>query len=591
MQGGASGILLELDIFSQNQNDPPTDMEYEAAVRVFDSTGINIDNIARYATAIEERVVAFTTAGEEECAAEMQQAYYAILKHNTAQRQAAGPSSWTDKEQGDKGEGEVGELSDPSVHSICSALSEPGDTIDDPLPRFFKQLASLTNVQFQKLANFARKENWGASNSILKKYMEHTYEFLVIMERHKLWEFSCDGRQYLAFHTGLYDAYLEPLYAVFLQKEAWHQPASPSEMVRQQHARPFELVGWFGVLDMCERFRVPNRLLPQQANYLVAAVNASDFYYDPSITELHVNWEHIIDDIKANDIRRLDACPVLKDLPSNDARVTMLKGALDTARAMVRESFRTAVPQYFVRDKHSRRGEIQLLLPLFLNGFDQRPDLVLAVSKMRCALDGTLGCEYLGRTVLDLDSAYNNARQLCRIESEWLRPDCPRVAEGPSQPGSVQEGPPHARNVDSCNAMDLSVLRAECLPGSDSGRPLAARERCTWREFCMYLSFDVKQHRCTQYHTEAEFALCMETPDKRTPFQVCKYISCTNVDKKKCKSPCTFKHPEDDHFCMICATAPCTDPDQHRERETLSLGARKTKELFDQGYLIRRTAK
>jgi hypothetical protein len=56
---------------------------------------------------------------------------------------------------------------------------------------------------------------------------------------------------------------------------------------------------------------------------------------------------------------------------------------------------------------------MQLLLPVAPLARDQ-VELALAVDRLESV--------YLGRTVLPLDWAYNNARLLTRPDSDWLRP-------------------------------------------------------------------------------------------------------------------------------------------------------------------------
>jgi hypothetical protein len=75
----------------------------------------------------------------------------------------------------------------------------------------------------------------------------------------------------------------------------------------------------------------------------------------------------------------------------------------------LRWNYKTAIPQYTPRQKR-----IDLLLPLCLVN-DRDVDLALVVENC-----GNGNC--LGHTVLPLDWAYNNARLVCRPDSDWLTP-------------------------------------------------------------------------------------------------------------------------------------------------------------------------
>ncbi|MGH9217047.1 MAG: DUF3825 domain-containing protein, partial [Acidimicrobiales bacterium] len=71
------------------------------------------------------------------------------------------------------------------------------------------------------------------------------------------------------------------------------------------------------------------------------------------------------------------------------------------------------IPQFY-RDGKSGQGKMQLLLPVTLLRRDHA-ELALAVDRLDSGV-------YLGRTVLTLDWAYNNARLLTRPDTDWLKP-------------------------------------------------------------------------------------------------------------------------------------------------------------------------
>src|SRR5207247_7209034 len=102
-----------------------------------------------------------------------------------------------------------------------------------------------------------------------------------------------------------------------------------------------------------------------------------------------------------------------------------MQDALKVALKRVRWNFKTAIPQYF-----PTKNQMSLLLPLGLVR-DDIADLALVVER-------TPSGAYLGHTILPLDWAYNNARLVCRPNSDWLVPE--EIQQTPAaqpDPGSV----------------------------------------------------------------------------------------------------------------------------------------------------------
>ncbi len=74
----------------------------------------------------------------------------------------------------------------------------------------------------------------------------------------------------------------------------------------------------------------------------------------------------------------------------------------------VRTNYKIAIPQYY-------KGQIQLLLPLYLTSNSLNPDLALVLYKLN-------NKTYTARTCLTLQMAYNNARLIVQPQSDWLKP-------------------------------------------------------------------------------------------------------------------------------------------------------------------------
>lgn len=222
--------------------------------------------------------------------------------------------------------------------------------------------------------------NW----PILKSYIFHTFARLEQEDRSspgtKIAIGQEGSRPYACFNTGLVTSNQEEIFALFVGKDA------------AKDGRPWRLIGFHAASDnpMLGKFD----RLPDLAYY----------FDDPSVLlydrrcELYMDVDHILDD----NISRFP-----EELQGNKY---VARQSLDAARAQTQQrvyrNYKTAVPQF-------HRGSVQLLLPLCL----LRPnvaDLALVVSRNNM--------QYRGETVLTLDMAYNNARLLCRPDSEWLKP-------------------------------------------------------------------------------------------------------------------------------------------------------------------------
>ena len=86
-----------------------------------------------------------------------------------------------------------------------------------------------------------------------------------------------------------------------------------------------------------------------------------------------------------------------------------LEDAVDTARRRVRWNYKAAIPSYYPRD-----NAMSFLLPLCLLR-DNEADAALVVQL-------TPSGNYQGQTILTMRQAYQNARLICRPDSDWLTP-------------------------------------------------------------------------------------------------------------------------------------------------------------------------
>ena len=85
-----------------------------------------------------------------------------------------------------------------------------------------------------------------------------------------------------------------------------------------------------------------------------------------------------------------------------------LKSAVETAKKHCKWNYKTAIPIYYPRNNN-----VSLLLPLCLSNDNSKADVALVVERLENG-------NYQGQTILTLQMAYLDARQICRPNSEWL---------------------------------------------------------------------------------------------------------------------------------------------------------------------------
>jgi hypothetical protein len=173
--------------------------------------------------------------------------------------------------------------------------------------------------------------------------------------------------------------------------------------------------------------------LPEPASYFQSNF---DMLLDTS-KDIHVDYDHVILDGVSRDrfppgllsdyppkgfawkdypaLERNDREQFLTELAQAiEADVQTMRGIkrrLEDAKLLAekrtRWNYKTAIPQYF-----PRQDVMSLLLPLAIVD-DEQVDLALVVTRNPSG-------SYQGRTVFPLDWAYQNARLVCRPDSDWL---------------------------------------------------------------------------------------------------------------------------------------------------------------------------
>lgn len=187
--------------------------------------------------------------------------------------------------------------------------------------------------------------------------------------------------KYALFNTGLYTTYYEAIFAYFTKNNIENR----QEWYLEGFYTSYQL-GIMGIVNF-----------PKRANYFE---NPADLVFDTNC-DIIPQYPHIFGDPE-NFLR------IPESVRESPNKTMLFDGAINRAKHMIDANYKTAVPQYY-------RGRIQLLIPVCLIS-ENVPDLALVVSK------NDMGNQYLGRTCLTLDMAYNNARLIARPDSAWLKP-------------------------------------------------------------------------------------------------------------------------------------------------------------------------
>jgi cold shock CspA family protein len=289
---------------------------------------------------------------------------------------------------GDEVEFDVGTVDerDQAVNVSVVGWSETADPFSDVLDMGSPRWAPV-------LADIAEPENWNYterpardSHPILRSYLKYT--FLRLHELGRDYVRVSDDEGHLAFNTGLVTPFQEEIFALFTRRPEgeigppWvlkgFEKASSWVFLKEIGGDPPRLA-WY--------FDDPGQLV-----------------FDTRL-ELRVNVEHV-----PHDPERFPEA--LKSISPEDL-AALVNAKAPEALDRVKRNYKTAIPQFY-RDGKSGEGKMQLLLPVALLRRDN-VELALAVDRLPSDV-------YLGRTVLSLDWAYNNARLLTRPDTDWLRP-------------------------------------------------------------------------------------------------------------------------------------------------------------------------
>lgn len=328
--------------------------------------------------------------------------------------------------------------------------SAPGDELSQWTYLVFVQFTAKSGKvipsDLAALANMALEERWffGTTSDprhpfpILENYLKFT--FFRLRREGKVAEATSPSGKWAAFNTGLVDKLYDPIFALFQEND-------------RKELKPWKFYAFCvpGKGQAGKQLTSVFDPLPEPASYFESNF---DMLLDTS-KDIHVDYDHVILDGVSRDrfpSAFLEEYPpknfAWKDyttLERNDREqfLTELAQAIDgdvqTMRAIKRRledakllaekrtrwNYKTAIPQYF-----PRQDVMSLLLPLAIVD-DEKVDLALVVTRNPSG-------SYQGRTVFPLDWAYQNARLVCRPDSDWL------VTERVTTTSAVQSPPADA---------------------------------------------------------------------------------------------------------------------------------------------------
>jgi cold shock CspA family protein len=327
------------------------------------------------------------------------------------------------------------------------ASAAPGDELSQWAHMIFvayvQQSGKSMPSALASLAEMALDERWffGAAPDprnpypILENYLKYT--FYRLRREGKVAETGEGGDKWAASNTGLVDKLYDPIFALFRVNDR------PDSQPWRFHA-----------------FCVPGKAAPgKQLTAVFDPLPEPPSYFESNFEmlmdtskDIHIDYDHVILDGVSRDrfppsfltqyppkgflwrdysaFDRNDREQYLTNLAGaieNDLQTMRgIKRRLEDAKVLAekrtRWNYKTAIPQYY-----PRQDMMSLLLPLAIVD-DEKVDLALVVTKNPSG-------SYQGRTIFPLDWAYQNARLVCRPDSDWLVTD--KVT-----PTSLQTMPP-----------------------------------------------------------------------------------------------------------------------------------------------------
>jgi len=314
-------------------------------------------------------------------------------------------------------------LQEKAKHENIKKVQNTGNYAFDPanalnnwasLGDFSKMIEGLKRMCLNERW-FYNQQNTKQPFPILINYLKYTF-YRLSQEKNKIIE----KENYASFNTGLVDKRYEPIFALF---------SKTPNALRKWKFEAFCIAGE----DKYGKELVRNfNPLPPRAHYFD---KVSDMLYDTLSPKPELDWHHIVvenidrlpldflyehrpKDFVFKNIENMSnteqetyyeelAKAIVEDNKTYRNITNRFKDSLELSLKRIQWNFKTAIPMYF-----PTTNKMSILLPLALID-DEKVDIALVVEK-------TESGNYLGHTILPLNWAYNNARLVCRPDSDWL---------------------------------------------------------------------------------------------------------------------------------------------------------------------------
>ena len=257
------------------------------------------------------------------------------------------------------------------------------NNIDD-CQAFLEDIAEATIPESWKYRN----KNTTIKYPILKSYLETLF---VKLKKEGKVQKSTDGK-YIIFNTNLLDKFFHAMYIIAEVQEAeglevYFRPIRTAE-------ESYTTLKKYGF----------ENVRPEPPKFF-DEVNEVVFNTSWKIEKDHDSLKHIIE-------QRIDRFPSHMRGQSPYVLAKKLYDAIAYALAIAQRNYKYIVPIYY-----PRFDRISFLMPIFLEGtYNTYPDFALVLET------DAKNEIYIARTILDLESGYQDARLIAKPDESWLNP-------------------------------------------------------------------------------------------------------------------------------------------------------------------------
>ena len=249
---------------------------------------------------------------------------------------------------------------------------------------FLDDLAQATIPESWKYRN----KTSSFSQPILKSYLDTV--FIKLKKEGKVLK-SNDGR-YIIFNTNLLDRFFQDIY-IIAEVESVEDIELYTNPIRTSNQSYMKL----------KRFGFEG-IIPQPPTFFD---DVNEVIFNPSwnIDKNYESLTHIID-------QRKDRFPVSMREQNTYSLARKLYDAIDFAVSIAQRNYKYIVPIYY-----PKFDRISFLMPIFLEGtYNTSPDFALV---LQADPEHQI---YIARTILDLETGYQNARLVAKPDESWLNP-------------------------------------------------------------------------------------------------------------------------------------------------------------------------